>query len=62
MSAKLEEKQVDIYAMDLLWLIAKRNYDGLKQPSDLYFNRDKKTDKRTKQQIIDDLLKGLGGE
>lgn len=61
LSAKLEQKQVELYAMDLLWLDVKRHYDKLRQPSDVYFNRNKK-DERNSKQIIEDTLKGLGGE
>ena len=61
LNAKLERANIELYAMDLIYLIAKRNYNGLRQPSDLYFQR-KKVDRRTGKQIIEDLMKNLGGE
>ena len=48
--------------MDMLYLLTKRYYDGLKIPSDIYYQREKKADKRSAKQIIEDTLKGLGGE
>lgn len=45
--------------MDLLWLLAKRHYNGLPQPSDVA-NETKKKDKRTAKQIESDTLKKLG--
>lgn len=47
--------------MDLIWLLAKVNYDGLKQPSDIYYKKNK-VDRRSGKQIAKDLIKGLGGE
>ena len=61
LTAKYEKDSIGLYAMDMIWLMAKRNYDGLKQPSSLYFQT-KKTDRRGKRQIIADILKSLGGE
>lgn len=61
LAAKHERAQIELYGMDLLWLMAKRYYTGLQQPSDLYYKR-KKVDKRSKEQIIRDMIKGLGGE
>ena len=58
LTAKQEKDRIEVYAKDLLWLIAKRNYTGLKQPSDIYYNRDK-TDVRTAKQIADDVVKKL---
>jgi hypothetical protein len=60
MSAKSREKQIQIYGMDLLWLIAKRYYDGLTQPSDLY--KEQKEQKQTAKQIKEYILARLGGE
>lgn len=61
LTAKLERANIELYAMDLVYLIAKKSYNGLKQPSDLYF-RKKKVDRRTSKQIIADLIRNLGGE
>lgn len=61
LTAKFERANIELYAMDLVYLIAKKDYNGLRQPSDLYFHK-KKVDKRTGKQIIEDLIKNLGGE
>ena len=61
LAARNEEKQIQLYGMDLVWLIAKHYYDGLEQPSEIYFKR-KKKDRRSGKQIINDLMKKLGGE
>ena len=61
LTAWLERANIELYAMDLVYLIAKKSYDGLKQPSDLYYKR-AKIDNRTGKQIIEDLVKNLGGE
>ena len=62
MLALYEEKQVDLYAMDLLWSVAKRNYSGdIPMPSEIWTNRNK-VDRRSGKQIINDLLDKLGGE
>ena len=60
MSAKDQEKQLQLYGMDLLWLIAKRNYDGLKQPSEIF--KETHTAKQTAKQIKEHILERLGGE
>lgn len=61
MTAKSEEKRVELYVMDLIWGIAKQHYDGLPMPSEIWTNKDK-IDRRSGKQIIGDLLKNLGGE
>lgn len=61
MSAKSEQKRLELYQMDLLWLIAKRWYPNLAQPSDVADDR-KMKDTRTAKQIQDDILRQLGGE
>ena len=45
--------------MDLLWLLAKRHYSGLPQPSDVARGKEHK-DNRTAKQIEIDTLKKLG--
>ena len=47
--------------MDLVWSIARRYYDGLPMPSEIWSGKDK-IDRRSGEQIIDDLIKKLGGE
>ena len=62
MAAKQHERQTDLYAMDLLWSIAKRNLDGdVPMPSEIGSGTNK-IDRRSGKQIINDLLNGLGGE
>lgn len=45
--------------MDLLWLEAKRHYQGLPKPSDVA-NEMQIKDTRSAQQIVKDTLKKLG--
>jgi len=45
--------------MDLLWLIAKRYYDGLPKPSEVAINGNK-VDRRSAKQIQIDMCKKLG--
>lgn len=47
-----------MYGMDLLWLIAKKSYNGLPQPSEIASG--KKRDTRSAEQIKNDILKKLG--
>ena len=61
LAAKGEERSIEIYGMDLAYMIASHYYSGLKQPSDLYYKADR-IDKRSGKQIVNDLIKGLGGE
>ena len=61
LAAKAEQKQTEVYAWDLVWLLAKVHYDGLTQPSDIYYKKHK-VDRRSGKQIAKDLIKGLGGE
>ena len=62
LAAKNEERQIDLYGMDLLWSIARRNYQSdIPMPSEIW-NEKHKTDRRSGKQIVDDLLKKLGGE
>ena len=54
--------KVELYAMDLLWSLAKRNYQGdIPMPSELW-NDKNKIDRRSGKQIMHDLIEGLGGE
>lgn len=59
--AKDEQKQFDLYQMDLIWLLTKKSYTGLSQPSEMYYKRSK-ADNRSGKQIAEDLIKKLGGE
>lgn len=61
LSAKAEVRRVEIYAMDLLWSIARRNYSSdIPLPSEVAAN--KRQDKRSAQQVIEDTISGIGGE
>lgn len=58
--AKSEQERLDIYGLDLLWLLAKRHYQNLPQPSDVAESK-RMTDTRTAKQIQQDLAERLGG-
>ena len=59
--AKNEVRQIELYAMDLLWSIARTHYSSdIPMPSEIW-NKKQKNDRRTAKQIKEDLLKGLGG-
>ena len=61
--ARMEERRLEVYAMDLVWGIARRYYDDLPKPSEIWTNKEDKADHRSGDQIIDDLIKKLtGGE
>lgn len=62
LTAKDGQMKVELYAMDLLWSLAKRNYQGdIPMPSELW-NDKNKIDRRSGKQIMNDLIEGLGGE
>jgi hypothetical protein len=62
MTAKSEVRQIELYAMDLVWSLAKVKYStDIPMPSEIWNNRNK-IDRRSKREIVDDLLNGLGGE
>jgi hypothetical protein len=61
LAAMHERKMMELYCADLVWLIAKKDYRNLRQPSDVY-NNQQRTDTRSAKQIVDGLLKRLGGE
>ena len=60
LSAKAEKRRLEVYQMDLLWLIAKRWYPNIPQPSDIENERTVR-DRRTASQIKNDIYKRLGG-
>ena len=60
LSAKAEKRRVEMYQMDLLWLIAKRWYPNIPQPSDIENERHVR-DNRSAEQIKADIQKRLGG-
>lgn len=59
LSAKEEQKRVELYEADLLWLMVSRYYEDLPRPSTVY-HKNVKVDKRTAKQIQNDILKKLG--
>lgn len=59
--AKSEQERLELYNMDLLWLLAKRYYQNLPQPSDVAESR-RVSDIRTAKQIQQEIVRQLGGE
>ena len=61
MAAKFEKRRTELYAMDLVWMIARRYYD-IQTPQPTRYELDyKPADRRTSAQIKQDLLKKLVG-
>lgn len=61
LAAKHHVMVTELYVADLIWAIAQPNYKNeFRMPSDVW--EGKKPDKRSKTQILDDLMNGLGGE
>lgn len=61
MSAKDRQRQVDLYGMDLVWLIAKQYYTtDMPRPSEL--ENEHRKDRQTAKEIKEHLLQRLGGE
>ena len=58
--AREESRQVEIYAMDLLWAIAKDKLVEPKMPSEIWY--EKKDDTRSAKEILTDIMDGIGGE
>lgn len=62
LAARGEEKQVELYAMDLLWKLTTKFFVlESPMPSEIWNNM-KRVDRRSGTQIVNDLLKGLGGK
>lgn len=62
LAAQNEVRQIELYSMDLVWSLAKRNYSGdIPMPSEIWNNRNK-IDRRSGKQIVNDLISKLGGE
>ena len=55
LAARAERERWTLYAYDLLWAAVKNRYDDLPMPSEIAKN--KPIDRRTAEQIIDDLIK-----
>lgn len=60
MNAKGRERQIQLYGLDLLWLLTKRYYDDLPQPSEIA-NSDNRQPGRSAQSIKDEIIEKLGG-
>lgn len=62
--ARDKERAVNLYAMDLVWMLVKSKYETeIKMPTEKYIEYGKKKPKeKTAQEIYEDVLKGLGGE
>ena len=61
LTARNEEIQVENYTRDLIWSLAKRHYDNIPMPSEIWTNKNK-VDRRSGKQIVSDLINKLGGE
>lgn len=60
--AKADRRRTEIYAMDLLWLVANKYYNGLPpKPSEIESGERAPKDTRSAKQIKDDLIKRLVG-
>ena len=53
-TAKMEERQLRLYEMDLLWLDVKRHYEDLPRPSEA---ANRKKDNRTAEEIRQEILR-----
>jgi hypothetical protein len=60
MNAKNRERQVQLYGLDLLWLLAKRYYDNLPQPSEMARSEARQAGP-TAEEIKSEILERLGG-
>ena len=60
MQAKSREKQVQLYGLDLLWLLAKRHYEKLPQPSEMMYG-DTRPKGPSAEDIKKSILERLGG-
>ncbi len=60
LEAKEERRKVEIYAMDLLWAVAKSKLVDPRKPSEIWYGTEE--DGRSAEEIIDDVLGKLGGE
>lgn len=61
LAAVNECRQVELYAWDLLWAAVRDRFRDLPMPSEAWNNKHK-IDRRSGKQIMEDILKGLGGE
>jgi len=62
LAAKNEVRAIELYSMDMLWALTKRHYSSdIPMPSEVWNNKNK-IDRRSGKQIVNDLIKKLGGE
>ena len=57
--AKEEQRRTELYAMDLVWLLAKARYQNFDKPTPSEIERREPVDTRSAQEIQNDLLKRL---
>lgn len=60
MNAKSRERQIQLYGLDLLWLLAKRYYDNLPRPSEIAGEENKNAGP-TAAEIKENIVRKLGG-
>ena len=61
MTAKFEKRRTELYAMDLVWMLAKRYYDIQTPEPTRYELEHKPVDRRSAEQIKQDVLKKVQG-
>lgn len=62
LQAKNHVRQTELYAMDLVWSLAKSRFNSdIPMPSEVWSNKNK-IDRRSGKEIVNDLLNKLGGE
>jgi len=59
MSAKYRQRQIDLYGMDLVWLIAKQYYK-MEMPRPSEVENEHRKEKQTAKEIKEHLLQRLG--
>lgn len=61
LAARNEEKRIEIYCWDLVWKLVSARFSGdIPMPSEIWKDK-RRADKRTANQIISDVINGLGG-
>lgn len=60
LEARTDERAIEIYGMDLVYLLASRQYEGVERPSDIYYDRRIK-DTRSARKIIEETVQKLTG-
>ena len=60
LEARTDERAIEIYGMDLVYLLANRFYEGVEKPSEIYYTKHVK-DTRSARTIVNDVVKKLTG-